>query len=254
MALLTTILFTLILSACSGISVNRQASKVDNWTHIKDRGYVVVGVDDTFVPMDFQQKDGKLVGYDVDLANAVFKLYGIKVSFQTIDWSMNTTELRNGTIDVIWNGFSKTPAREAKVNFSKTYLDTTQVIVALKKNHINSIKDMQNKALGAQSGSSGYNDIMDYPKVLANRIKDHYPILYDSFTNAFIDLNTGRIDGLLIDSSFPKEQFGVGMRKSDITLQRKINHGLDILAKNGTLDRINHKWFGDKAQSPLLKK
>ena len=275
MALLTTTLFTLILSACSGISVNRQASKVDNWTHIKDRGYVVVGVDDTFVPMDFQQKDGKLVGYDVDLANAVFKLYGIKVSFQTIDWSMNTTELRNGTIDVIWNGFSKTPAREAKVNFSKTYLDTTQVIVALKKNHINSIKDMQNKALGAQSGSSGYNDIMDYPKVLANRIKDHYPILYDSFTNAFIDLNTGRIDGLLIDSSyanyyisrqkhperfteidssFPKEQFGVGMRKSDITLQRKINQGLDILAKNGTLDRINHKWFGDKAQSPLLKK
>ncbi len=188
---------------------------------------------------------------------------------------MNTAELRNGTIDVIWNGFSKTPTREAKVNFSKTYLDTTQVIVALKKNHINSIKDMQNKALGAQSGSSGYNDIMDYPKVLANRIKDHYPILYDSFTNAFIDLNAGRIDGLLIDSSyanyyisrqkhperfteidssFPKEQFGVGMRKSDITLQRKINQGLDILAKNGTLDRINHKWFGDKAQSPLLKK
>ena len=44
------------------------------------------------------------------------------------------------------------------------------------------------------------------------------------------------------------------MRKSDITLQRKINQGLDILAKNGTLNRINRKWFGDKAQSPLLKK
>jgi len=40
--------------------------------YIKDRGYVDVGVDDTFVPMDFQQKDGKLVGYDVDLANTVF--------------------------------------------------------------------------------------------------------------------------------------------------------------------------------------
>ncbi|WP_278960291.1 amino acid ABC transporter substrate-binding protein [Lactobacillus apis] len=239
--------------------------------YIKDRGYVDVGVDDTFVPMDFQQKDGKLVGYDVDLANTVFKLYGIKISFQTIDWSMNTTELRNGTIDVIWNGFSKTPAREAKVNSSKTYLD----IIALKKNHINSVKDMQNKTLGAQSGSSGYNDVMDYPKVLAARIKDHSPILYDSFSNTFIDLNAGQIDGLLIDSSyanyyisrqrhperfteidssFPKEQFGVGTRRSDVTLQQKIDRGLDILAKNGTLARINHKWFGDKAQSPLLRK
>ena len=57
-------------------------------------------------------KSGKLVGYDIDLARAVFKLYGIKFSFQSIDWSMNATELNNGTIDLIWNGYSKTPQRE----------------------------------------------------------------------------------------------------------------------------------------------
>lgn len=266
---------TLFLSACSGISVSRRANSVDNWTHLKQRGYVNIGIDDTFVPMDFQQKNGKLTGYDVDLANAVFKQYGLKVNFQTIDWSMNTTELRNGTIDLIWNGFSKTPARAAKVAFSKTYLYSTQVLVALRKNKITSPSKMKNKTLGVQSGSSGYNDVMNYPKVFKKRIKNHDPILYDSFTNAFIDLNAGRIEGLLIDSTyanyyiahekhpelysevqspFPKEEFAVGMRKSDKVLCQKVNQALEKLAQNGTLSRINQKWFGGKAQSPLLQR
>ena len=274
LTLIITLICTLFISACSGISVNRKANAVDNWSHIKQRGYVTVGVDDTFVPMDFRQKNGQLIGYDVDLANAVFKQYGINVSFQTIDWSMNTTELKNGTIDLIWNGFSKNPEREAKVGFSKTYLYTSQVLVSLKKNKINTIAAMKNKTLGVQTGSSGYNDVMKYPKVFKNHIKNQDPILYDSFTNAFIDLNAGRIQGLLIDSTyanyyisrqkhpenfteiespFPKEEFGVGMRKSDLTLHKKINYALGKLAKNGTLTKINHKWFGNKAESPLLQ-
>lgn len=267
------ILLSLFLTGCSGVSVSRRANAVDNWSQIKKRGYVIVGIDDTFVPMDFQQKNGQLAGYDFDLAKAVFKLYGLKVSFQTIDWSMNTTELRNGTIDLIWNGFSKTPARKAKVRFSRTYLYSTQVLVALKQNKIFNTADMKNQALGVQSGSSGHNDVMNHPKVFLNQIKDHDPILYDSFTNAFIDLKAGRIQGILADSTyanyyishennpklfnevespFPKEEFAVGMRKSDTTLCRKVNEGLKKLAQNGTLEQINHKWFGNKAQSPLI--
>ncbi|WEV70857.1 amino acid ABC transporter substrate-binding protein [Lactobacillus sp. ESL0785] len=264
---------SLILSGCSGVSVGKRANQTDNWQRLEKRGYVTIGVDDTFVPMGFRQKNGQLIGYDVDLAKAVFKLYGMQVSFQTIDWSMNTTELKNGTIDLIWNGFSKTPQRKSKVAFSKTYLYSEQLLVTKRKNHINSYADMTGKTLGAQTGSSGFNDIMAQPKLLKNRIKGHDPVLYDSFTNAFIDLNAGRIQGLLIDSTyanyyiarqkhpeefneihgpFPKDAFGVGMRKSDVTLRHKIDAGLDKLAKNGTLNKINHKWFGNNAQTPLL--
>ncbi|MDF7639898.1 amino acid ABC transporter substrate-binding protein [Lactobacillus sp. ESL0791] len=274
LSFLLILLCTFCLAGCRDISVGKRASATDNWTRLKKRGYVTVGVDDTFIPMGFRQKNGQLVGYDVDLANAVFKLYGMKVSFQTIDWSMNTTELRNGTIDLIWNGFSKTPEREAKVSFSKTYLYASENLVSLKKNKINSPAAMKDKSLGAQNGSSGYNDIMKYPQIFKNRIKDHEPILYDSFTNAFIDLNAGRIQGLLIDSTyadyyisrqkhpenytevsgiFKRDAFGVGIRKSDVTLRKKINQGLEKLAQNGTLAKINHKWFGNKADTPLLK-
>src|SRR5699024_9534583 len=106
----------LLLGGCS-LSVGKKADQTDNWNAIQKRGTVTIGLDDTFVPMGFRQKNGQLAGYDIDLATAVFKLYGIKPSFQTIDWSMNATELKNGTIDLIWNGFTKTPEREAKVAF-----------------------------------------------------------------------------------------------------------------------------------------
>lgn len=270
------------LAVCMGLSgllagcrtVTQRANTADTWSKVKQQKKVVVGLDDSFVPMGFRQKSGKLVGYDIDLARAVFKLYGIKVDFQTIDWNMNVTELHNGTIDLIWNGFSITPQRQKQAAFSDTYLYNDQVLVTLKKNKIKSFADMQGKVLGAQTGSSGANDIDTYPKLLKNRIKNHEAVTYDSFTNAFIDLNVGRIQGLLIDSTYanyyikhqahpenyrvttgalPKEKFAVGMRKGDVTMRHKINAGLKQLAANGTLKKINEKWFGSNVDTPLLK-
>jgi len=256
---------TTTLSGCENVTT--RADTQDTWTKIKKRGTVVVGLDDSFVPMGFREKSGKLVGYDIDLARAVFKLYGVKVSFQTIDWSMNATELRNGTIDLIWNGYTKNPQREKVVAFSNTYLKNKQVLVSLKKNHINSFNDMTGKTLGAQSGSSGYESLENNPKLLKDKIAKKTPIQYDTFTNAFLDLNAGRIKGLLIDSvyanyyikheansaaytetqgTFGSEDFAVGLRKGDTTMKAKINAGLKTLKANGTLAKINKKWFGNQ--------
>ncbi len=105
--LLTSLLLIAIgLSGCGVRYVNRQGSQdPDTWATVSKQKKIVVGLDDSFVPMGFQTKSGKIVGYDVDLAKAVFKQYGIKVDFQPIDWSMNVTELRNGTIDLSGTDF-----------------------------------------------------------------------------------------------------------------------------------------------------
>lgn len=269
----TILLLTIfILTGCS--SVTNRADHYDNWNRIKQSKKVTIGLDVTFVPMGFENKSGQITGFDVDLAKAVFKQYGIKPVFQPIDWSMNVTELRNTTIDLIWNGFSITPERKKVVNFSTSYLSNDQELVSLKSSKINKFSDMNGKYLGAQSGSSGLNDINDQPNVLKKYIKNQSPILYNSFTNAFIDLNHGRISGLLIDStyanyyiahqpnpdaykvvtgSFPREEFGVGIRKGDKTLKNKINVALKKLAKTGELKKICEKWFGNNYRTPLLK-
>lgn len=101
----------LVLTGCE--SVQERANTQDTWSKIAQKirlWWVLMTVSCPWV----LRKNGQLTGYDIDLAKAVFKQYGIHVSFQTIDWSMNVTELRNGTIDLLWNGYSITPERKKK--------------------------------------------------------------------------------------------------------------------------------------------
>ena len=182
---------------------------------------------------------------------------------------MKETELKNQTIDLLWNGYSVTPERKAKVAFSNDYLINHQILVTKTKSQINTLKDMKGKTLGVQTGSSGAFDLDAQPKLLKNMIANKTPILYDTFNDAFIDLDAGRIQGILMDEvyaryyiahkpdpasyhiigdSFPPEEFAVGMRKSDHVLREKINAGLKALKADGTIAKLQKKWFGKVEQ------
>ena len=250
----------LILTACCNVKM--QADQVDSWQKIKASKKVVIGLDDSFVPMGFRQKNGQLVGYDIDLAKAAMKKLHLKADFQTIDWSMKETELRNGTIDMIWNGYSQTKERQEKVAFSKTYLINEQILVT-KKKHIRHLSQMNHKIVGLQSGSSGFASFNQYPQLLKQQTASS--VQYDNFNNAFLDLDAKRIDGIVIDSvyasyiiahknnpeaylqlkiGYPDEKFAVGLRKGDKTLRNKLNHALTELKKDGTIAKLKQKWFG----------
>jgi polar amino acid transport system substrate-binding protein len=261
-AFLPLLLIVLLLVGGCG----RKKTTEDQWERIKQEKRIIVGLDDSFVPMGFQNKAGEIIGFDVDLARAVFALYDIKVDFQPIDWTMKENELQNQTIDLIWNGYTKTKEREEKVGFSQPYMTNNQVVVTLKESKINTLADMQGKIVGVQNGSSGYDSFEREPDILKNRVKDQTPILYDGFNEAFLDLKSKRIDGLLIDrvyanyylshednldnytifnTGYKSEDFGVGVRKNDRQVIEKLNEGIQTLAENGELAKISTKWFGE---------
>lgn len=258
----------IIVSGCQ--NPQQRANTQDTWNKIQRHHKVVVGLDDSFVPMGFREKNGKLVGFDVDLAREVFKRYNINVDFQTIDWSMKETELRNGTIDLIWNGYTINPERKKTVTFSNTYLINRQVLVTKTKDKINNVQEMKGRNIGLQSGSSGYEVYEAQPKLLKKYVAQ--TVQYDTFNNALLDLNAGRIQGLLIDSvyanyyvahepnpnsykiiniGFKLEDFAVGMRKGDKTLRNKINTALMQMAEDGSLQKLSTKWFGNSQSVPV---
>lgn len=243
---------------------NQTTIQTDEWQRIKQDKQITIGLDDTFVPMGFRDKNGKIIGFDVDLANAVFKTMGIQVKWQPIDWSMKETELNTGNIDAIWNGYTKTAARAKKVAFSNSYHKATQVLVTLKKNNINRFSDMQGKVLGDQTASSGDESFNKYPNILKKYVKDQKVIGYDTFDKAFNDLNAGRIDGLLIDEDYARyyvahqanpqnytvtvggfsvDETAVGFRKSDKQLRQAVNETLAKFKEDGRMSQIEDKWF-----------
>ena len=259
------------LAGCTQLASN---PKVDNWEKYQQQKSITVGFDNTFVPMGFEEKNGNYAGFDIELAQYVSKKLGITVHFQPIDWDMKETELQNGTIDAIWNGYSATDERREKVAFTIPYMQNTQILVVKKTSGIHSVEDMTGKVLGAQNGSSGMLDFEEHPEVLKNRVKSGDADQYQSVNEAIIDLKNDRIDALLIDrvyadyylttegiadeydtipSGFESESFAVGVRPADKKLLEALNRAFKELYQDGIFQQISQKWFGEDVATPEVK-
>ena len=270
-AFVITLFFGFFLTACTQ---KVSDPKQDNWAKYQKQGSITIGFDNTFVPMGFEEKNGQYAGFDIDLAQAVSEKLGIQIKFQPIDWDMKETELQNGTIDAIWNGYTATDERKEKVAFTIPYMENQQVLVSKKSQNIQSVKDMSNKVLGAQAGSSGYLDFEAQPDLLKSQVKDQKANQYQSFNEALIDLKNDRIDALLIDrvyanyylqsegilndynvfsAGFESEAFAVGVRPADKTLLAALNQAFISLYQEGKFQEISQKWFGEDVATSQVK-
>jgi polar amino acid transport system substrate-binding protein len=223
---------------------------------------IIMGLDDTFAPMGFRDEKGDLVGFDVDLANEVAERIGVTMKFQPIDWSMKENELNAGNIDLIWNGYTITAERQEKVAFTKPYLENSQIIVTLADSDITTKADLAGKNVTVQAESSALDAINAEPEVAAS-----FGDLVEFSTNneAFSDLESGRSDALVVDEvnaryymkqvgeekykvleeDFGDEEYGIGVRKDDTELLKKVNDAMDEMKSDGTYDDIYAKWFAE---------
>ena len=227
-----------------------------------DTEELIMGLDDTFAPMGFRDENGNLVGFDVDLATEVAKRIGVTIKFQPIDWSMKETELNAGNIDLIWNGYTITPLRQEQVAFTKPYLENSQIIVTLADSDIMTKADLAGRNVTVQAESSALDAINAEPEVAAT-----FGDLVEFSTNneAFSDLESGRSEALVVDEvnaryymkqlgeekykvleeDFGDEEYGIGLRKDDAELLKKINKAMDAMISDGTYDEIYGKWFSE---------
>lgn len=258
MLMILVVSLTMVFSGCS-----KKDEVVDAWSKIEERGTVIVGLDDTFVPMGFRDNNGNLTGFDVELAIEAIKRMGLEVKFQPIDWNLKEKELESGNIDLIWNGYSINEERKQKVSFTKPYLDNRQVIVVPAESDINTKEDLKGRIVATQNSSSSLAAIED-EGVIAD-FKNGEAILFDTYNEAFMDLEAGRVEAVVADEilaryyiaergeekyrvledDFGDEEYGVGMRLGDKTLLEKLNKALDEMKDDKTAEAISEKWFGE---------
>lgn len=236
--------------------------KLDPYTKLQDRGYVVMGLDDTFAPMGFRDKNNEIVGFDVDLAKEVFQRIDLEVKFQPIDWTMKETELNAGNIDLIWNGYSITAERKEKVAFTTPYLENRQIIITLADSSITTKADLKDKKVAIQNQSSAVDAVNAEAELVAS-FAGGEPVLFETNDQAFMDLEAKRSNAVVadevlaryyikqrgankykvLDENFGEEEYGIGMRKEDTQLLAEVNKALDAMRADGTYDAIYQKWF-----------
>lgn len=224
-----------------------------------------VGFDmDGFEPFGYKDEQGNWTGFDLDLANEVVKLIDgyDSVELVPINWDTKDEEMKNGSVDVIWNGFT-IEGREDDYQWSKPYMKNAQVIVVAENSGIKAKADLKDKVVGTQKGSSGL-DAVNADKELLSIIKDGKAMEFDGYETALAELKQGSMDALVIDEQVIKvkiakgeadgyvilddklseESYGVAAKKGNTELIAQIEKALDTLAENGKIKEISDKYFG----------
>lgn len=228
--------------------------KVDN--------VLVVGLDDTFAPMGFRDADGNLVGFDIDLANAVGEELGMTVEFKPIDWNAKEMELKAKTIDCVWNGMSVTPERMENMALTNKYLNNQIVLMSLADSDVD-VKDaveLKDLKIGTQVDSSALEVLKANAEY--ENFKDNIAE-YDTYDTAIMDLKAGRVDVIAVDKVLGEytnnnldgamkectyvlgdDYYVIGCAVDNTELRDKLNDAVKAVIDNGKAAEISEKWFG----------
>ncbi len=262
LVLIAALMVSVVLTGCSKkAEEDSSAPAADNsLQEIKDKGTLIIGLDDGFPPMGFRDEKGEIVGFDIDLAKEVGKKLGVKVEFKSIDWNAKEMELNTNKIDAIWNGMSVTPDREKSMTLSKPYLANTQAFIVKKGSSIKTIGDIKGKKIGFQDKSSS-QEAFTKDKDLSASVDSNQ--VYQKNKDVLVDLKVGRIDVALMDEvvskyyvakemeqyeflsdNLGKEYYAIGFRKGSDKLKAEIDKIIEDLKKDGTTEKISKNWFG----------
>lgn len=243
------------LALCAGLG--SQAFAADDLQKIKDSGSIKVGLEGTYPPFNFQDESGKLAGFEVDLAEALAKELGVKVSFQPTKWDGILASLESGRIDIVVNQVTISDERKKKYDFSTPY--TVSGIQALTRKSdadgVKSAADLAGKKVGVGLGTN-------YEQWLKENVPQADIRTYDDDPTKFQDLNVGRIDVVLVDrlaafemvaktgdrmavagDAFSRQESGIALRKGNPELLAAINKAIEKLRGDGTLKQLSEKWF-----------
>lgn len=214
-----------------------------------------IATESSFKPFSYLDNQGQLVGFEIDLANALCKEMAADCEINAQDWETLIPSLNAEKSDAIMSGMSITEERKAVVDFSDPYFNNTLVLVG-KKGDSATIADIAGKSVGAQTATISV-------QYLEENHKDTTVKSYDKQDNAYLDLVAGRVDFMMSDivpimdwlatdagkdfevKGAPidvNDSYGIAVRKGD-ELKAKFDSALATLKANGEYDKIAAKYF-----------
>lgn len=250
-------MMAILLIGCGKNEGNKTDTSLQD---VKNKGTLLLGLDDAFPPMGFKNDDQEIVGFDIDVAKEIAKRMEVELVLTPISWDAKEQELATKRIDCIWNGFTKNADREEKMSLSIPYMKNTQVAVVLSDSGIASLEDLAGKTIVIQNASTA-SDAMDQNEDFKNSLKELIKV--DDNVQALMDLKVGGSDGVVMDeivaryyvekeqdtykileSTLSQEEYVIGFRKGENALTEEVNKHLRDMAKEGVLARISEEWVG----------
>lgn len=253
----------LCVTACFSLTACGTDNSKD-WEYIQEKGEMIVGYT-VYDPFAYNNENNQLVGFDVELAQAVANKLGINVKFQIIEWKSKVTEINGKNIDVIWNAMTITDELKQSIDISDAYCKNNQAVVVkagdeAKFTTKELIKNSGEK-IAYESGSSAQavveaDDVLksvsqtkatDQISALTevasgtSKIAIVDVLLYDSLKAKANSVVNEQNLVKITDITFPAEEFGIGFRKGS-NFKQKVEEALASLKADGTYETIVEKY------------
>lgn len=238
-------------------TVAKKESKDYSLVRIRNEGVLKVGTALDGLPWgQFDKETGKPIGAEVEIANLIGRILGVKIEFVNRRFDLLITELLNRKFDVIIGGMSVNPERLVKINFTDPYfLPATTVAIRQQEKDITQPGDLRGKVIGAPAKTTAAE--------LARTIEGVKEVrLYEEPTKYFTDTLNGTLDALLSDqptvhwyvknnpelkiafSVRSNEGYGIGLRKEDLQLRDRLNLIIEKIKKSDEFEEIISRWYG----------
>ncbi len=231
--------------------VNSVAFAENSLKSIKERGYILVGTNPEYPPFELINEKGKLVGFDIDLFEAMAKEIGIKVKWHQLGFETIIGALKSTQIDAAISGLSVTEERRKHVEFSDPYYLSGQVVVVLEESPLKSLKELKGKRASAGIGTIG--------AYAAEKIDGVTVITPESNALAFMMLRNNSADVVVADipvadayirrggfrqlgKPLSFEEIAIGFTKGNTELAKAFNVALAKVKADGTYEKLLIKW------------
>jgi polar amino acid transport system substrate-binding protein len=255
-----------VLPGYAGVSlaatVQQELSKASTIEAVKQRGVLKVGMD-IFQPWAMKDKNGKLIGFEIDVATRLAEDMGVQVEFVPTAWSGIIPALLTGKFDVIIGGMGITAQRALQVNFSQPYDFSGMSIVAHRERAAGwtTLEEFNRPEveIAAKLGTTA--------AVAAKKFLPQAQLrLFDGEPQAYQELRNGRVHAVIgmaprpayeaidysdtlfmpFEGTFTKEPVGFAVRKGDPDTLAYFNSWITIVGLEGWLQERREYWFGTK--------
>lgn len=222
---------------------------------------IKIGTEGAYPPFNSLTADGKLEGFDIDIANALCAQMKADCEFVVQDWDGIIPALQAGKFDAIVASMSITDERKKQVAFTNKYYTTPLAVVALKDSDLTSTEPaaMAGKTVGAQASTTQSIYAQDHYTPAGADVKQ-----YPTQEEAVQDMLNGRLDAIISDKfvltdwmktasndcckligdvAGTETETGIAVRLGDDALREKINAAIDAIVADGTYKTIQAKYF-----------
>jgi len=219
-----------------------------------------VATDAAYAPFESLNNKKEVVGFSVDILEAIAKKSGMTVKFINTPWEGIFATLSTGDRDMVISSVTITPERKQSMDFSDPYFEAKQLIAVGKNSKVSKFTDLKTLKVGVQTGTTGDEVIQKLQGKTSPNIKR-----FESTPLAIKELENGGVDAVVADNgvvvnfvannpnsklkmiddaTFAKEYYGIAVKKGNKALLEQINKGLAAIKADGTYDKIYNKYFG----------